>query len=104
MGGRDLGGVPQHDYLAGRAGRPAGRLSGLQIAVVAGGPRLGNLEAGTVAAAFGDTVSVVSGGLACIAGALVLARLLPGFRKQRTPERSRQQERTDGAGPSERAD
>jgi len=33
---------------------------------------------------FGDTVSVVSGGLACIAGALILARLLPGFRRQQT--------------------
>ena len=60
-----------------------GRLSGLQIAVVTGGPRLGDLESGAVAAAFGDTVSVVSGGLACIAGALILARLLPGFRHQR---------------------
>ena len=80
-----------------------GRLSGLQIAVVAGGPRVGDLESGAVGAAFGDTVSVVSGGLACIAGALVLARLLPGFRQQRTPEPSRQQERLDGAGPSERA-
>ncbi|HXO23710.1 MAG TPA: MFS transporter, partial [Streptosporangiaceae bacterium] len=48
-----------------------GRLSGLQNAVVAGGPRIGDLEAGAVGAAFGDTVSVVSGGLACIAGALV---------------------------------
>ena len=85
MGRRDLGGVPQHDPLAGRAGRAAGRLPGLQIAVVAGGPRIGDLESGAVAAAFGDTVSVVSGGLACIAGALVLARLLPGFRQQRTP-------------------
>jgi hypothetical protein len=28
-------------------------------------------------------VSVVSGGLACIAGALLVARLLPGFRHQR---------------------
>jgi MFS family permease len=63
-----------------------GRLSGLQMAVVSGGPRVGDLEAGAVAAAFGDTVSVVSGGLACIAGALVLARLLPGFRHQRTPD------------------
>jgi len=63
-----------------------GRLSGLQIAVVTGGPRIGDLESGAVAAAFGDTVSVVSGGLACIAGALLLARLLPGFGKQRTPE------------------
>src|SRR6266851_9830944 len=61
-----------------------GRLAGLQIAVVTGGPRIGDLESGVVAAAFGDTVSVVSGGLACIAGALLLARLLPGFRRQRT--------------------
>ena len=60
-----------------------GRLAGLQIAVVTGGPRLGDLESGAVAAGFGDTVSVVSGGLACIAGALLLARLLPGFRQQR---------------------
>jgi MFS family permease len=61
-----------------------GRLGGLQIAVVTGGPRIGDLESGAVAAGFGDTVSVVSGGLACIAGALLLARLLPGFRHQRT--------------------
>ncbi len=61
-----------------------GRLAGLQIAVVTGGPRIGDLESGAVAAGFGDTVSVVSGGLACIAGALLLARLLPGFRHQRT--------------------
>jgi MFS family permease len=60
-----------------------GRLSGLQTAVVAGGPRVGDFEAGVVATALGDTVSVVSGGLACIAGALLLARLLPGFRHLR---------------------
>jgi len=60
-----------------------GRLAGLQIAVVTGGPRVGDLESGVVAAAFGDTFSVVSGGLACIGGALVLARLLPGFRRLR---------------------
>ncbi len=60
-----------------------GRLAGLQIAVVTGGPRVGDLEAGAVAAGFGNTVSVVSGGLACIAGALLLARALPGFRRQR---------------------
>ncbi len=60
-----------------------GRLTGLQIAVVTGGPRLGDLEAGVVATALGDSASVVSGGLACVAGALVLARLLPEFRRQR---------------------
>jgi len=61
-----------------------GRLMGVQIAVVAGGPRLGDLEAGAVATAFGDTASVVSGGLACVVGALLVARLLPGFRRQRS--------------------
>ena len=59
-----------------------GRLQGVQMAVVTGGPRLGDLESGAVATALGDTVSVVSGGLACVAGALVLAWLLPGFRRQ----------------------
>ena len=82
-----------------------GRLSGLQIAVVTGGPRIGDLESGVVAAAFGDTASVVSGGLACIAGALVLARMLPGFRRQRTPEHSGQSRTLDtaptGRDPSE---
>jgi predicted MFS family arabinose efflux permease len=59
-----------------------GRLTGLHICVVTSGPRLGDLEAGAVAAAFGDTISVVSGGLACIASALLLVGLLPGFRRQ----------------------
>jgi hypothetical protein len=57
----------------------------VQIAVVAGGPRLGDLESGAVANAFGPVVSVASGGLACIAGALLLARLLPGFGRQEAP-------------------
>ena len=56
-----------------------GRLMGVQMAVVAGGPRLGDLESGAVATAFGDTVSVVSGGLACVAGAVLVAWALPGF-------------------------
>jgi MFS family permease len=62
-----------------------GRLMGVQMAVVTGGPRIGDAESGAVAAAFGTTASVVSGGLACIAGALVLARLLPAFTRQKAP-------------------
>jgi MFS family permease len=58
-----------------------GRLMGVQVAVVTGGPRLGDLESGAVAAAFGDTFAVVSGGVACIVGAVALARALPGFRR-----------------------
>jgi MFS family permease len=56
-----------------------GRLSGVHIAVVAGGPRLGDAEAGAVAALTTPQISVISGGLACIAGALVIARLVPEF-------------------------
>ncbi len=59
-----------------------GRLSAIQIAVVQGGPRLGDLESGSVADAFGSTFSVVSGGVACMVGAVLLAALLPGFRRQ----------------------
>jgi hypothetical protein len=81
-----------------------GRLSGLQMAVVAGGPRVGDFEAGAVATVFGDTTSVVSGGLACIAGALILARLLPGFRHlrvldERHPDAEDQSAQQVGHGP-----
>ena len=62
-----------------------GRLMGVQMAVVTGGPRIGDLESGAVANAFGNAASVVSGGLACVVGALLLARLLPGFRHQEIP-------------------
>jgi MFS family permease len=56
-----------------------GRLSGVFIVVVAGGPRLGDIEAGAVAGAFGLAFSVVSGGLACIALTLLLAAMVPRF-------------------------
>lgn len=61
-----------------------GRMTGLHMALVTGAPRLGDLEAGAMAAGFGDTVSVVSGGLGCVAGALVIAQLMPGFHRQRS--------------------
>jgi hypothetical protein len=56
-----------------------GRLSGVFIVVVAGGPRLGDIEAGAVASAFGTTFSVVSGGLLCIVCTLAIAALVPRF-------------------------
>jgi MFS family permease len=56
-----------------------GRLQGVFIVVVTGGPRLGDFEAGAVANAFGLAASVVSGGLACIAGVLLLAGRYPSF-------------------------
>ncbi|MEP6625125.1 MAG: MFS transporter, partial [Acidimicrobiia bacterium] len=56
-----------------------GRLSGIHISVVAGGPRLGDLEGGLVASATSPAFSVVSGGLLCVVGAVALALALPGF-------------------------
>jgi hypothetical protein len=56
-----------------------GRLQGVFIVVVTGGPRLGDLESGAVAAAFTPRVSVVSGGLACLAGIGLLALVVPTF-------------------------
>lgn len=56
-----------------------GRLQGVFIVVVAGGPRLGDVEAGSVASAFGLTFSVVSGGVICLLGVVALAALFPRF-------------------------
>lgn len=50
-----------------------GRLSAIQIAVVTGGPRIGDVESGAVARATSTQFSVVSGGLACVVGAAVVA-------------------------------
>jgi MFS family permease len=54
-----------------------GRLSAIHILVVTGGPRLGDVEAGVVAALVSTEFSVVSGGIACLIGALVLAVVIP---------------------------
>ncbi|HTJ75318.1 MAG TPA: MFS transporter [Acidimicrobiales bacterium] len=54
-----------------------GRLSSVHIAVVTGGPQIGDAEAGAVAALTSARTSVVSGGLACILGVLVLVRFVP---------------------------
>ncbi|MFN2606947.1 MAG: MFS transporter [Acidimicrobiales bacterium] len=54
-----------------------GRLSAVHIAVVSGGPSLGDAEAGAVAALTSAPISVVSGGIACMAGVALIARLIP---------------------------
>ena len=62
------------------------RLSAIQIAVVQGGPKLGDLESGAVAAATSTLTSVVSGGLLCIVGVAALALWRPEFWAERAPE------------------
>src|SRR6476469_3800385 len=60
-----------------------GRMSGIHIKVVAGGPRIGDLEGGLVASVFSPTVSVVGGGLICVIGVLVYAACVPAFARYR---------------------
>jgi len=57
-----------------------GRMQGVFIVVVAGGPRLGDLRAGATAAAFGVTASWVGGGLVC-AALVTLALVVPALRR-----------------------
>lgn len=67
--------------------RLRGRLSAVQIAVVAGGPRVGDAEAGVVATAFGPRAAAWSGGLGAMVGAVVVTRMLPAFRQWRLSDR-----------------
>jgi predicted MFS family arabinose efflux permease len=62
------------------------RMSSIQMAVVQGGPRLGDMESGAVAAASSLEFSVVSGGLACVVGAVVIGVLMPRFRQHTAGE------------------
>lgn len=54
-----------------------GRLSAVHIAVVTGGPRLGDAESGAVAGLTSPRISAISGGLACVLGVAVIAILMP---------------------------
>jgi MFS family permease len=56
-----------------------GRMSSVFSLVVTSGPRLGDVEAGVVASLTSVRTSVVSGGLACVAGALVVAAAFPAL-------------------------
>jgi MFS family permease len=67
-----------------------GRMQGVFTAVVAGGPRLGDLRAGVMVVPFGLTGSWVGGGVACSVIALVLAFAFPALLRYRaeTAERT----------------
>jgi hypothetical protein len=52
-------------------------MQGFELTQVASTPALGNVEAGIVASLTSLRFSVVSGGIACAAGALAILALLP---------------------------
>ncbi|HEY7047329.1 MAG TPA: MFS transporter [Jatrophihabitantaceae bacterium] len=67
-----------------------GRMQGVFIAVVAGGPRLGDVRAGATAAATTATISWVGGGIACTVVVLVAALAVKPFWRYSTHGADRQ--------------
>jgi MFS family permease len=62
-----------------------GRMQGVFTAVVAGGPRLGDLRAGLTAAAFGTTAAWVGGGVACVIVVAILGLAFPTLARYTAP-------------------
>jgi MFS family permease len=56
-----------------------GRLAGIEMISYSSGPTFGNLEAGAVATAFSLEAAIISGGVLCVLGTVLLAWRLPGF-------------------------
>jgi MFS family permease len=56
-----------------------GRLASIEMVSYMSGPLLGHVEAGAVAAAFGVSASVISGGALCVVGVLACGVWLPQF-------------------------
>jgi MFS family permease len=56
-----------------------GRVSGIELAQVAGAPELGNVEAGIVASLAGVRASIVSGGVLTVIGTAVCALAFPAL-------------------------
>ncbi len=62
-----------------------GRMQGVFIVVVSGGPRLADLVHGFAGAAFGTHAAIAGGGIAVVAGVLVLAATSPAYWRYRAP-------------------
>ena len=58
-----------------------GRLAGIEQVSYSIGPALGSVEAGSVASVFSVQTSIVSGGIFCVLGSVVLGAALPAFRR-----------------------
>jgi MFS family permease len=56
-----------------------GRLSGIELAQVAGAPEIGNVEAGIVASLTSVRASIVSGGVLTVAGTVAVAAAIPAL-------------------------
>jgi len=79
--------------------RLRGRMMGVNMVFFIGGPQLGELEAGLVANWLGAVVSVVTGGLGCVAATAAITGVTPAlraYRRQEMPEIPAEDDRTEG--------
>jgi len=60
-----------------------GRLQGVFIVVVGGGPRLADVVHGTAAAAVGTTIAATGGGVLVVVGVVLAALAAPAFLRYR---------------------
>jgi MFS family permease len=81
-------------------GQFRGRVLAADYVVGAGGGQLGNLEAGALGSLTSPVISALSGGLATVAGALVIGLALPAFTRYRRPPDDVAE---PGPGPGEQA-
>src|ERR1700691_2953924 len=82
-----------------------GRLQGVFVVVVAGGPRLADAAHGAAAAIVGTAAAVVGGGVLVVIGVLIAAVIAPAFVRYRAPSDRAQPPRqaAPDAGPNRRA-
>lgn len=66
--------------------RLRGRMTGVNMVFFAGGPQLGEVEAGAVAYLWGAPFSVISGGLSCLLAVAWVARATPELRRYRASQ------------------
>jgi MFS family permease len=78
--------------------RLRGRMTGINQIFFMGGPQLGEMEAGAVAAAFGVPFAIVSGGLATVVMTIYIARRYPGLRRYTSATLEQDQARLAQAG------
>jgi MFS family permease len=74
-----------------------GRVTAADYIVGAGGGQIGNLEAGALGSLTSPAISALSGGLATIAGAVVIGLALPAFTRYRSRPRSPEPDSQPGA-------
>jgi MFS family permease len=74
-----------------------GRVTAADYVVGAGGGQIGNLEAGALGSLTSPAISALSGGLAVIAGAVVIGMALPAFTRYRSRPRSPEPDSQPGA-------